>query len=50
MSVPKRPERRRSLASWQLDMAECEQEVDKRVYALYGLTEDEIKLVEGAAR
>lgn len=31
----------------QADTSKLEQEIDKTVYALYGLTEDEIKIVEG---
>jgi len=33
-----------------LEIATLEREIDQRVYALYGLTADEIKLVEEAAR
>jgi hypothetical protein len=28
-------------------IAEVDAEIDRRVYALYGLTEEEIKIVEG---
>ncbi len=29
------------------DMSQCEREIDEKVYKLYGLTEEEIKIVEG---
>ena len=29
-------------------IAQTDDEIDKRVYELYGLTEEEIKIVEGA--
>ena len=32
------------------DTSEMEQEIDRHVHALYGLTPEEIKLVEGAAK
>ena len=31
------------------DTSKLEQEIDKLVYELYGLTEDEVKVVEGGA-
>ena len=32
------------------DTSALEREIDERVYKLYGLTEEEIKIVEGQAR
>jgi len=35
--------------AWSLDrqITSVDEEIDKRVYVLYGLTEEEIKIVEG---
>lgn len=33
---------------WDTSNIKVDAEIDKQVYALYGLTEDEIKIVEGS--
>jgi hypothetical protein len=38
------------LAAIELEIQKLDHEIDRRVYELYGLTPDEIKIVEGAAK
>ena len=38
------------LAAIELEIQQLDHEIDQRVYELYGLTEAEIKIVEGTAK
>ena len=40
----------RTVAALEAEIARLDREIDERVYELYGLTEDEIRIVEGRTK